>query len=278
VARAAEILRARGGSVTVLPTTGPATAGEIARDAISGGADLIVVAGGDGTINEAAAGLVHTGVPMGILPAGTANVLATEMRLGRNWDAAVRQLAASQPRRIAVGTATLGAASRHFLLMAGIGLDAQVVARVDNALKARTGKFAYWVAGWSLVGSPLREFRARVDGVEKVCSFALACRVRNYGGDLEIARGVTLFDDDFEVVLFEGSSGLPYVKYFAGVALNRLRGMRGVTILRARSLELEGEGVYVQVDGELLGSLPARIELAPDALTLLVPPGYTPQQ
>jgi diacylglycerol kinase (ATP) len=274
-----DILTKGGHKVTVAPTTGPATAGAIARDHIERGADLILAAGGDGTINEIAEGMVHSPVPLGILPGGTANVLAMEMKLGTKLERAAERLHECRPHRISVGhlTGDGGKVSRHFLLMAGVGLDAHVVYHVSGPLKARTGKFAYWVAGWSLLGRRLPEFDVEVDGTRHRCSFALLSKVRNYGGDFEIARAVSLFDDQFEVVLFEGASSLRYVPYFAGLAANRLHGMKGVTVLRARVVRLmkpEDSRVYVQVDGESAGHLPAEIKIVPEALTLLVPPEY----
>jgi diacylglycerol kinase family enzyme len=280
IERIVEALTKNGHQVTVTPTTGPATAGAIARQHIAEGAGLIVVAGGDGTINEAAEGMVHTEVPLAILPGGTANVLATEMKLGKRMGLAAARIEECRPCRISVGHLTCGPdVSRHFLLMAGIGLDAHIVRNVSPGLKARTGKFAYWVAGWSLLGRKLPQVKVEIDGRDYgQCSFALASKVRNYGGDYEIAREVTLFDDRVEVVLFEGRSSAPYVKYFAALALNRLKGMKGVTVLRGQHLKLrpagEGEPAWVQIDGELGGYLPAEIRIVPDALTLLVPPGY----
>jgi len=241
--------------------------------------DLVLATGGDGTINEVAEGMIHTDVPLGILPGGTANVLATEMKLGSRMHRAAAHLAQCHPHRISVGHVTCrgGQVSRHFLLMAGIGLDAHIVYRVSGPLKARTGKFAYWVAGWGLLGRALPQFHVRVAGRDRRCSFALVSKVKNYGGDLEIARDVSLFDDHFEVVLFEGASTLPYVKYLWGVVTNSLRSMRGVTTLQADSLEVsapEDERIHVQIDGEFAGPLPARIRIVPNALTVLVPPEY----
>ncbi len=274
-----EILTKNGHSVTVAPTTGPATAGAIARDSIARGADLILAAGGDGTINEVAEGMVNSRVPLGILPAGTANVLAMEMRMGAKLLRAAERLEEAVPRRISVGHLSCdgGKVSRYFLLMAGVGLDAHVVYHVSAPLKARAGKFAYWVAGWSLLGRRLVQMEVEMNGVKRTCSFALLSKVRNYGGDFEIARDVTLFDDKFEAVIFEGRSSLPYVKYFAGMAVNRLTGMKGVTVLRTERATLTAprdSRAYVQVDGEFAGHLPAEIRVVPDALTLLVPPGY----
>jgi diacylglycerol kinase (ATP) len=96
-------LREAGHNLTLAPTTGPRTAGAIARAQIARGADLIVVAGGDGTINEALDGIAGASVPLGILPAGTANVLATEMKLGRDPAAAARKLHQWTPRSVAIG-------------------------------------------------------------------------------------------------------------------------------------------------------------------------------
>lgn len=285
IQRAVEILTQEGHSVTVAPTTGPNVAGAMARAQIAAGADLIVVAGGDGTINETAEGMIGSKVPLGILPAGTANVLATEMKLGGNLEKVAHGLGKLRARRISVGHISCdgGKVSRHFLLMAGVGLDAHVVYRVNAALKARTGKFAYWVAGWSLLGRRLAEFNVEIDGRRQRCSFALLSKVRNYGGDFEIARSVTLLHDQFEVILFEGPTATRYVKYFAGMALNRLAGMRGVTVVRADRVTIssaDDRHAYVQVDGELGGTVPAEFRIVPDALTLLAPDSYgqTPQQ
>jgi len=144
-------------------------------------------------------------------------------------------------------------------------------------LKARIGKLAYWAAGWSMLGRRLPQIRVKAAGREFQCSFALVSRVRNYVGDFEIARSVTLFEDTFEVVLFEGRNSLPYVKYFLGMAANRLAGMKGVTVLRTshlKLLEADDPAVFVQIDGEFAGRLPAELRIVPDALTLLAPAEY----
>jgi len=265
--------------VTVAPTTGPRTAGTIARQHIDRGAGLILAAGGDGTINEVAEGMVHSDVPLGILPGGTANVLAMETKLGSHLERVAERLDGLTPRRIAVGHVVCdgGQVSRHFLLMAGAGLDAHIVYHVDGVLKARIGKLAYWAAGWSMLGRSLPQIQVKAGGREFQCSFALASRVRNYGGDFEIARSVTLSEDTFEAVLFEGRSSLPFVKYFAGMAMNRLAGMKGVTVLRTSHLKLvspDEPDVYVQIDGEFAGRLPAELRIVPDALTVLAPVEY----
>jgi YegS/Rv2252/BmrU family lipid kinase len=277
---AMRILENHGHAVTVAPTTGPGTAGAIAREHIARGAGLIVVAGGDGTINETVEGMLHSRVPLAILPAGTANVLAMEMKLGSRLERVAARLEECRPQRISVGRLTCdgGRVERHFLLMAGIGLDAHIVCHVNTAIKARVGKLAYWVAGWSLLGQRLAQFGVELNGQRRECSFALITKVRNYGGDFEIARSVTLLDEEFEAVLLEGRSTVRYVKYFAGMALNRLAGMQGVTVLRTDRVTFTGADdarTYVQIDGEFAGHLPAEVHIVPDALTLLTPPEYS---
>src|SRR5207248_1624497 len=108
-------------------------------------------------------------------------------------------------------------------------------------------------------------------------SFALITKVRNYGGDLQIARRVNMLDDQFEVVLFAGARATRYLKYLSGVAANRLAGMSGVTILRAREAVFSAasdDRVHIQIDGEYAGRLPGKVEIVPDALTLLTPASY----
>ena len=263
-------------------TTAPGDARRLAVEAVREGYEDIVAAGGDGTLNEVAEGMVHSQVPLGVLPAGTANVLAMEMKLGGNFLDAARRLGECRPHRISIGqvSSEAGAVSRHFLLMAGIGLDAQIVYHVSAPLKARIGKLAYWLAGWSLLGRRLPEFSIEADGVTHHCSFALVSKVRNYGGDFEIARDVSLFDDHFELVLFQGRTTLRYVRYFAGLVANRMDGVPGIVVLRARRVSAPqplDQRVFLQIDGEFAGHLPAEIRIVPDALTLLVPPAYRPE-
>jgi YegS/Rv2252/BmrU family lipid kinase len=278
--RAVGILERNGHTVTVAPTTGPGTAGAIAREHIARGAALIIAAGGDGTINEVVEGMVPSRVPLAILPAGTANVLAMEMKLGARLERVAERLEECRPQRIPVGRLICdsGRVDRHFMLMAGIGLDAHIVYNVNAAIKARVGKLAYWLAGWSLLGKRLGQFTVEAGGERRECSFALISKVRNYGGDFEIARNVHIMDDEFELVLLEGRNTLRYVKYFAGMALNLLAGMKGATVLRSDRVTVccpSDSRIYIQIDGEFAGLLPAEIRIVPDALTLLLPPEYS---
>jgi diacylglycerol kinase family enzyme len=156
-------------------------------------------------------------------------------------------------------------------------VDAAIVHRLDLGFKKRFGILAYWLGGARQMARPFEEFEVRYADESQRVSFALVSRVRKYGGDFDIARRVTLLDDHFETVLLEGRGIFRYVPYLAGMLVERLDGRRGATFADVSGLELSAEAgveVHVQVDGEYAGRLPARIELVPAALSLLVPPEY----
>jgi len=278
LARLVAVMEQAGSEVIELPTHRPGDARELAQQAAVTDADLVVIAAGDGTLNEAVNGLAGTRVPLAVLPLGTANVLATELGLPRDPVKAARLIPTLQPERVSVGLLRASPEiHRYFLLMAGVGLDAHVVVHVDLEWKKRLGKLAYWLGGFQQLGRRFPEFEVRLDGQTWCSSFTLVSRVRNYGGDLEIARTACLLDDCFELVAFSGQDSFRYLLYLTGVLANLLDKLPGVRIAKVRSVEFyppPGIEILVQVDGEVAGQLPASVELVPDALTLLIPASY----
>ena len=273
------LMERQGHGVQSLSTTGPGSASELARWCLDQGADVILVAGGDGTINEVANGMVYSKVPLGVLPGGTANVFASEIGLGGNMLAAAGQLSAWIPECVSVGVHRNGVERPHrfFLLMCGAGLDAHIVYHLSAPIKALFGKISYWIGGFSQLGRRLPEFEVEADGKVYRTSFALASRVRNYGGDLDIAPSISLLDDEFEIVLFSGSNALRYLAYMLGIVLDRVPTTPGITVIRSRGVKITGNGpkrVYTQIDGEYAGTLPISLEIVPRALTLLLPQSY----
>jgi YegS/Rv2252/BmrU family lipid kinase len=256
-------------------------AGELACKAAKAGAELILAAGGDGTINEVVNGIAGSNVMFGILPAGTANVLANEIGFSNRPDHAAKQLLDAVPVRIALGSLERpDQPRRYFVLMTGVGLDARIVYELDLNLKGKLGKLAYWHGGFRQFGRPVPRFHLSVNGSQYCASFALITRVRNYGGDFEIARRIRLTDDDFEVVIFQNHEWQDYLRFFGAVMTNRLHSTSGVTIARATRAEVdapEDQRIYIQTDGEAVGVLPAVVSIVPDALTLLLPKRYANQ-
>ena len=284
--RAAEILERAGYSVELFATTGPNSAGDVAAKAADGGCQCILAAGGDGTINEAINGIVrYSGstdpVIFGVLPSGTANVFANEVGFSNRPDVAARQILKAETADVALGLFQQdGRDPRYFLLMAGIGLDARIVYELDAGLKRRIGKLAYWHGGFRQLGRPVPRFSISVNGAEYKASFVLVTRVRNYGGDFEIARRIQLIDNDFEVVIFTNNRWQDYLKFFGAVVLNRLDRTPGVFLTRATEVRLgapEDQRIYVQTDGESVGNLPATISIVPEAVRILLPARYMAQ-
>ena len=150
VGQVLETLKASGHAVTARPTPGPRTAARLARESIDAGADLILALGGDGTINEVTEGVIGSATPLAILPGGTANVLCRELGIATSAQKAAASIGDYRAERIAVGAACCSAApQRHFLAMAGVGLDAHIVYRMSAELKKKWGKLAYWIGGFS---------------------------------------------------------------------------------------------------------------------------------
>lgn len=275
VNRTGEALREKYPDLRMQPTSAPGHATQLASEAVRSGATMILVLGGDGTVNEAINGMANSRVPLAVLPAGTANVLACELRVKRNAEAVARAISGYEAVRISLGKITTGdGSSRHFLLMAGAGLDAAVLDRVDPSMKERRGKLAYWWAGLSMLGKKLVDFEVLCDGRSFKTTFALAARVRNYGGDLSIASRASLFDDRIELVTFAAKSTWPYAMYLTGAAIGQTALFPGASSIMTRRIELRPlhrAPVFTQIDGERTGPLPAIIEAVPDALTLMVP-------
>jgi YegS/Rv2252/BmrU family lipid kinase len=264
-----DALRDRGVTVTPQVTTGPADATRLAAAALEARADLIIIHGGDGTVNEAMQVLVGTSTPLAVWPGGTSNVLAHELALPGGIDLLADVFAAERTRRVSVGRA----GERYFLLMAGVGLDADVVRAVHPGLKRLTGEGAYWMAGlrqltdWHPV-----PFLVETDAGQHSATFAVVANAASYGGGLRFAPEARMDDDLFDICLFEATQRHRFARYLAAAYTGSHLGMPGVTYLKARRVTVRGPASrFVQVDGELLGPLPVSFECVPDALSLVVP-------
>lgn len=262
-------LAARGCVVTLQHTEHRGHAEELARAALDGPYDAVVAAGGDGTINEVANGLIGGSLPLGLIPLGTANVLAAELGLQVGAASAAATIAGGRLRRVHLGRVD----GRRFLLMAGAGIDAEVVAGVSLALKRRTGKFAYVLQ--TLV-SALRygypPLQVAVDGVAHRAFGVVVCKGRHYGGPFIAAPRASLEAPGLEVCLL-GRPGLSgTLRAAVALMLGRLGRLPEVTILPARQVTIDGAaGAPLQGDGDILAHLPCTITIAEESLDLLAP-------
>jgi diacylglycerol kinase (ATP) len=264
-----------GAAVTLSETEGPRHAEALARDADPGRYDAVAVAGGDGTINEAVNGLAESPLPLAILPLGTANVLAAEIGLPRRLSALARIAALGPARPVWPGEALAeGApAPRRFLVMAGLGFDAEVVEHLDLALKRQTGKLAY-VA--SILGR-LRayracSYRALLDGMPVEGSSLVAAKSHFYGGRFVLAPAARLDQPQLEVVLFKHAGRGAAIGYLLAMGLGLLPRCRSVRVIRAHEIRLtEPAGAPIQLDGDIQLRLPARLRIASAPLQLIQP-------
>jgi diacylglycerol kinase (ATP) len=241
----------------------------------------VVAAGGDGTIHEVVNGLADSSLPLGILPLGTANVLAGEIGLpSRPLDVArILALAPSRPVWPGEAWAEGAVTGQRFLIMAGVGFDADVVEALDMPLKRRLarlglGKLAY-VA--SIMGR-LRDYRpcnyrAELDGVPVEGASLVAAKAHFYGGRFVLAPAARLDDPAFQVVLFGRGGRGAALGYMAAMAAGALPRCSSVRVVSARQVRLyDPPGAGVQIDGDIHVRLPVMLRIAATPLQLIQPP------
>ena len=267
-------LETLGVKVDLQLTSRPGEATEIAKRVARNGSSDVIVAGGDGTINEAIQGLAGTDARLAIIPRGTANVLARELGLPLDDEQAIAVAAQGKSRKLYLGVAIDETTDerRHFVLMAGIGLDASVVGRVQPSLKKRIGKGAFWISGFSHLASwNPSPFTVEIEGRSYVGTFAAIGKGARYGGDLLITPGARLDQPEFEVCIIQTTSRLRYLHLLShAMRAGMPRDNPEVTFVKATTVLGRGDAP-VQVDGELLGQLPMRFEIAPHSLEIIVP-------
>ena len=237
--------------------------------------DCVLVLGGDGTINEAAQGVIGSRAVLAIYPGGTANVFAKELNLPHDPEALAELIAGNITRTIAVGRASKRDTNwqRYFLLMAGIGLDATIVHNVNLNLKKRVGIGAYVAAGLSfLARMPLTPFTYSINNDKRPSNFTLISNAANYAAFFTLAPDAQLEDKDFKVCSFNSRSRLAYVFYALLSLGGRHTTSPGVAYERATRVSANSnDAALVQLDGEVVGHLPMQFEKLPDALRVVAP-------
>jgi len=274
-----EYLESEGWRITWRETWGPGDATTFAREAVATGHEAAIVAGGDGTLGEAAHGLAGSEVALGVLPIGVGNVWALQMGiptpspLRRHLLDAARVLTEGQIRRVDLGRA----GKRHFLLWAGIGIDARVTERIEprSRAKKRLGVLAYVVAAF-LVAKDFRgtHVRATIDG-RQMRTRAILMLISNaqlYARYVRAAPQARLDDGLLDICIFKGY-GFPSTVHHAVTALSghhlsdpqvEYRQARRVAIRTANPMP-------VQVDGDPIGTTPMEFAVVPRALNVIVP-------
>jgi diacylglycerol kinase (ATP) len=293
VERAAAVLRTAGVQVEAEPTRAASDAAAQVRMAIHDGFDTIVACGGDGTVHDVLQGIAGRDAALGIIPLGTANAMAHDLRLPMNPERAARALLTAIPKRIAVGQIQYRdfnaiPCSRYFTVAAGVGLDAHLFYKLNRLMKDRMGMTAYYSKAWHLWWTHrMRFFEAEFSSngsgptAEARLSEMLAVRINYFGGVLrELAPGASLARNDLRLILCRTASRAKYVAYVFRGILGLSSGIPGIELKYADQVTCRAianekpENIYVEADGELLGRLPITLSVVPDSLTVLVPKGH----
>ena len=273
-ARALAALGARGLTPELAETRGPRHGEALAREAAARGVSVIVAAGGDGTIAEVAAGLAGSPATLGVLPLGTANVLAWELGLPIAPEPAAAVLAAERQALLRPGLARFADGhARLFVQMLGAGFDAAVVANLDLTLKRRIGRAAYvWQTLRDLPRYGFAPITADLDGRIAQAASVIVTKGRLYAGRYRIAPDARPADPGFQIVLFHRPGALQAALAGAALPLGLIPRLPGIEILPAQRITLSAtEAVPVQADGDPAGLLPVEIADAPTPLRILVP-------
>jgi len=264
-------LEAGGFAVEAVPTAFRGQATELARERAAAGVEVVFSYGGDGTAREVAAGLLGTEVALGVLPGGTANVLPRALGLPRDPLAAAELM--SLCRRIGFDVGLAGEVP--FLMMVSVGLDAHVLARLDETLKWRFGTAAVAWQGWREwwhYGYP--EVVVSGEGEPLAGTFAAIANIPYYAGAFRLAPEARPDDGLFDLVVFSGRGRGSTLAFAASLLRARHLGRRDVVVRQVREAVLEApSGLCVQVDGDVcLASFPLTVQRSTRELIVLARP------
>jgi YegS/Rv2252/BmrU family lipid kinase len=255
-----------------LETTPEDPGGGQARAAVAAGVDLVLACGGDGTVTACGAGLAGSGTPMGVVPAGTGNLLARNLGLPLDARAAIAVALGGVNRGLDVGVAN----GRPFLVMAGLGLDARMLGSTSEPLKKRLGWIAYAVAGVRHLRDRPMRVTLQADGglpERRRASAVIAGNVGRLQAGLTLLPGAAPDDGLLDVVVLTASGWTGWLGVAAQVVLRR--GGAGGAVQRGafKELRIEADRAYPwELDGELIGSTrQLDIGIQPERLVIRVP-------
>jgi YegS/Rv2252/BmrU family lipid kinase len=276
IRQAVALLEQRGATVDLTLTAARGDAVQAAAAARDGDFDRIVAAGGDGTLNEVINGLAPSDLPLAFIPLGTTNVFALETGIPFDLEKACEIVLDGVPRPICLGHAD----GQRFLLMAGIGFDAEVVRGVSLKLKRHAGKLAYLVSGlrslWRWRPVPMEVVTE--SGMRRAAYGAIISNGRLYGGRFVVSPGASLHRDSLAVCLLLRRSRLGLLRTVSRIVAGRPLEPDEAIQLRARDIRVLGTGVPVQLDGDFLGELPRSFRAVFGEVRLVLPPETLPMQ
>jgi len=269
--RVLDMLMHNGVQVEVVETEDAGHATELAGAAAREGRGMVVAAGGDGTVAEVANGLIGSATALGVIPLGTANVLAKEYGLPSSPRAVANMLAYKRTRPLWPGIAKLPGRDHVFVQMAGFGFDGAVVHGLPKLLKRAIGRGAYvWQCAWESLAYTFPTVRLAIDGKPYEAASVVVTKGRLYGGPYLLAPEAQPGAPGFQVVLFEHPGTLSALLSGAALPLGVLPRCPGVRILPASHVEFPGNArIWAQCDGDSLDGLPFAVTNAEAPISLI---------
>jgi diacylglycerol kinase (ATP) len=271
--RVLDVLVENGIKVEVAETQHAGHATELARAAAVEGRAMVVAAGGDGTIAEVANGLIGSTTAMGIIPLGTANVLAKEYRLSTSPRAVANALAYKRTQLLWPGIAKMGGSEHVFVQMVGLGFDGAVVHGLQPFLKRAFGRGAYvWQSLWESVAYGFPKLRLCIDGKDYEAASVVVTKGRLYGGPYLLAPNAHSTEPGFQVALFENPGTFPALLSGAALPLGLLPRCPGVRVVSGSCIEFYSTNgsIMTQSDGDALSGTPAFVVNAASPIPLVV--------
>ncbi|MEI8294085.1 MAG: diacylglycerol kinase family protein [bacterium] len=268
--RLEERIRRLAAEVPVRLTAEAGDARSIAAEAVRDGVEVIIAAGGDGTLNEVVNGIGGAPVSLGILPVGTMNVFAAELgiphgNLERAWRIVQEGKIVSVDQPMANDT--------RFLQLAGVGLDAEVVRKTTADSKRALGPLSYLLTLVQVAAhKPARVVLESEGGHVREGSFALIGNGRLYGGPFPVFKRASLYDGLLDVLVFQNQSHWDVVRYFQAIAFGTHPELPDVEYFQTSSLKVTSTGdIPIELDGEVAGVLPCSFSLESPKLRVIAP-------
>jgi diacylglycerol kinase (ATP) len=258
-------------------TMQPGDGHHLAKEAVAGGADIVVAFGGDGTVVEVASGLIGTQIPLGILPGGTSNMMSRAFGIPQDLESAAALIANASAHL--TYPVYLGKAGEHyFQQLIGIGMEAQIVEGADRAAKDRFGFFAYILAGLRALGTPQNaHYRIELDDGQVVEEEGVTCLVAKVGnlGIPALESSPTTADADaplMDIVVIH-QADLPSLLSLAGAVVSGNENPDKLKHWQAHRVTVSSDPAQtIQADGELIGKTPISVEILHPPIQLIVPP------
>jgi len=240
--------------------------------AVAGTCDAVIAAGGDGTIRHVASAMIAADMPLGIIPAGTGNVLAHEIGL----TATISMVSHTLLHGPVASVALAEACGEPFLLMVGAGFDARVLSMLDQNLKSRIGKVAYAGPLLRALVRPIDRLHVMVDGRSHTASWAVVANAMHYGGGFAMAPRAHIFERGLEAILFKATNPVVLLQQLMRLAAGQLEphatDSGKVDMLRCSRVTVEAqERVPTQIDGDMFGTTPLEVDAGTTELRLIVP-------